>query len=278
MNASSLIKDGQIRPVYSTSLGALFKGDSIKILPQFRASKFDMIFADPPFNIGKGYGRAVNDRKTQEEYLQWCRTWIAECVRLLKPGGSFSIYNMPKWNIQLANFLLDSNMLFRDWIVVDVKLGLPIPGRLYPSHYSLLYFTKGKHKTFHRVRVPIQKCRHCGGDVKDYGGHRSAINPKGINLSDVWSDIPPVRHWKFKSKKRKANALSTKLLERVVGLSTNGGDLVLDPFGGSGTTFAVCEKLKRRWVGIEIESSSVIVERLKEKNLHHYRNDDSLEE
>ena len=74
-----------------------------------------------------------------------------------------------------------------------------IPGRLYPSHYSLLYFTKGSPKTFHKIRVPIRKCRHCGGDIKDYGGHKGALNAKGLNLTDVWDDIPPVRHWRFKS-------------------------------------------------------------------------------
>ena len=113
--------------------------------------------------------------------------------------------------------------------------------------------------------------------MKDYGGHRNALNPKGLNLSDVWTDIPPVRHWKFKSKKRKANALSTKLLDRVIELSTESGDVVLDPFGGSGTTFAVCENKGRRWIGIEIESVNVIIERLEKNDLHSYNNDDFVE-
>jgi site-specific DNA-methyltransferase (adenine-specific) len=196
---------------------------------------------------------------------------------VLKDGGSFFLYNMPKWNFRLANILLQHGMCFRDWIVIDIKLGLPIPGRLYPSHYSLLYFTKGKHRKFYNIRTPVQTCRHCGGDVKDYGGHRNALNPKGLNLADVWADIPPVRHWKFKSKKRPANALSTKLLDRIVEMSTDVGDLVLDPFGGSGTTFSVCEKKRRRWIGIEIESTDVIVERLEDKNLHDYPNEDFVE-
>jgi site-specific DNA-methyltransferase (adenine-specific) len=93
----------------------------------------------------------------------------------------------------------------------------------------------------------------------------------------VWGDIPPVRHWKFKSKKRKANALSTKLLDRVIEMSTEAGDVVLDPFGGSGTTFAVCEKKGRRWIGMEIESVDVIVERLENDDLDHYRNEDFVE-
>lgn len=271
-------RNGSLSSVYTTPLDVLFKGDCLKILPTIAGDSINTIFADPPFNIGKEYGESVNDRRAEHEYLEWCQVWIDECIRVLKQGGSFFLYNIPKWNIRLANFLLDKGMPFRDWIVVDIKLGLPIPGRLYPSHYSLLYFTKGKHKTYHNIRIPIKTCRHCGRDVKDYGGHKKAINPKGVNLTDVWADIPPVRHWKFKSKKRRANALSTKLLERVVEMSTKVGDVVLDPFGGSGTTFAVCEKKKRRWIGIESESTSVIIERLENNDVHFYKNDDFVEE
>ena len=269
--------NGCLSPVYKTNSGALFKDDCLNILPTIATNCVDTVFADPPFNIGKEYGGSVNDRKGEQEYLEWCQIWIEQCIRILKQGGSLFIYNLPKWNIYLAKSLLDQGMHFRNWIVVDLKLGLPIPRRLYPSHYSLLYFTKGKHKTFHSIRTPIKTCRHCGGDVKDYGGHRKALNPKGLNLSDVWNDIPPVRHWKFKSRERKANALSTKLLERVIELSTEIGDVVLDPFGGSGTTFAVCENKGRRWIGIEAESVQVIIERLERNDLRSYKNDDFVE-
>ena len=103
------------------------------------------------------------------------------------------------------------------------------------------------------------------------------MNPKGVNLMDVWDDIPPVRHGKFKSPKRKANALSTKLLDRVIEVSTVEGDIVLDPFGGSGTTFAVCEQKLRRWIGMEVASTDVIVERLEHSELHYHENSDHVE-
>lgn len=266
-----------LRPVYASELGALFRGDCLKILPLLASETVDTVFADPPFNIGKEYGDSVDDRRAEHEYLRWCHEWIDQCIRILKEGGSFFIYNIPKWNIHLANYLLGRRLHFRDWIVVDLKLGLPIQGRLYPSHYSLLYFTKGHHKTFRNIRTPIQKCRHCGEDVKDYGGYRNAMNPKGVNLSDVWTDIAPVRHKKFKSENRKANALSTKFLDRVVEMSTKKGELVLDPFGGSGTTFAVCEKKKRKWIGMDIESTDVIIDRLKNDDLHYHENSDVVE-
>ena len=149
-------------------------------------------------------------------------TWIGaangstSAAAILKPGGAFFLYNIPRWNIELGHHLNKRGMQFRHWITVSIKFGLPIQGRLYPAHYSLLYYTKGKPKTFRKIRTPIETCRHCGGEIKDYGGHRDAMNDLGVNLMDVWTDIPPVRHGKFKSSKRKANALSTKILDRVV--------------------------------------------------------------
>ena len=278
IDLSPFSRNGKLLPKYTTARGALFKGDCVKLLECLSDGIVDTIFADPPFNIGKEYGASVNDRRTEAEYVEWCHSWIEECIRVLKPGGSFFLYNIPKWNILFANFLLKKGMHFRDWIVVDIKLGLPIQGRLYPSHYSLLYFSKGKHNTFSNIRTPIKLCRHCGGDVKDYGGHRHFINPLGVNLTDVWNDIPPVRHRKYKTQKRTANTISEKLLDRIIAMSTKAGDLVLDPFGGSGTTFAVCERKDRRWIGMEIESTAVIIDRLKHSRPDFHKNDDHVEE
>src|SRR5207248_1693343 len=103
------------------------------------------------------------------------------------------------------------------------------------------------------------------------------MNPKGVNLADVWDDIPPVRHWKFKSKKRTANQLSTKLVNRCVQMTTFEGDVVLDPFGGSGTTYDVCEHARRHWIGMEIQNCDLIVERLEGDGIHRHPSDDHVE-
>lgn len=260
---------------FATELGVLWSGDCLTVLPTIRDGVVDTIFADPPFNLGKEYGQRSNDLRP--DYLQWCYRWLTECVRILKPGGSLFVYNLPKWNVMLGAFLTNAGLDFRHWIAVEISACLPIPGRLHPSHYSLLYYSKGKPTTFRRIRTPIAVCRHCGGEIRDYGGHRDAMNPDGVTLKDVWTDIPPVRHRKFKSDNRKANALSTKILERVVEMSTVPGDVVLDPFGGSGTTFAVCENRQRRWLGIELDFADVIVDRLESDEIKAHRNDDFVE-
>lgn len=271
------MKTGAPTPVYTTELGALYHGDCLSILPYVRDEAVDTVFADPPFNLGKSYGTTVNDNREESEYVFWCKLWIDECIRTLKPGGSLFLYNIPKWNVILGAYLMERGLNFRHWIAVSIKSSLPISGRLYPAHYSLVYYSKGKPKTFRSIRTPIQTCRHCGGEVKDYGGHRGAMNPNGVNLMDVWDDVTPVRHWKFKSKKRQTNQLSTKILFRVVELSTEKGDLLLDPFGGSGTTFDVCERTERRWIGTELESCDVIMERLDGDHLSPHQYTDWVE-
>jgi site-specific DNA-methyltransferase (adenine-specific) len=249
-------------PRLVTPLGALYQVDCVELLETLADGVADTVFADPPFNLGKQYGARVDDRVAEDRYLAWCERWLGECVRVLRPGGALFVYNLPRWNMLLGAHLMASGMTFRHWIAVSMKASLPIARKLYPAHYSLLYFTKGKPRTFRSVRTPIQLCRHCGKEIKDYGGHRAAMNPRGVNLTDVWDDIAPVRHRKFKSEHRKANQLSTRLLVRVVEMSTCPGDLVIDPFGGSGTTFDVCELLGRRWIGSELEDCTAIVHRL----------------
>src|SRR5689334_10846059 len=90
--------NGHLLPVFVTELGALFKGDCVDLLPQIRDECVDTVFADPPFNLGKEYGGNVNDLREENEYLDWCRKWIGDCVRILKPGGAFFLYNIPRWN------------------------------------------------------------------------------------------------------------------------------------------------------------------------------------
>lgn len=253
-----------IEPFFVSGLGRLFKGDVIELFPLIDDNSVDCVFADPPFNLNKEYDEGVNDKKTFSEYISWCYDWLDECVRVLKPGGSLFIYNLPKWHTYLSDYL-NGKMNFCNWITVDMKFSLPIPNKLYPSHYSLLYYSKGtKPNVFNPQRIPLQTCRHCGGETKDYGGYKSKMNPEGVNVSDVWNDIYPVRH--KNSKNRKFNELPVKLLDRIISMSTNENDIVLDPFGGSGTTFAVAELLKRRWIGFELGNCDIIKERLLDKS------------
>ena len=257
--APSIVAEGPCQtamiPAFKTSRGCLYQADCMEFMQACASESVDLVFADPPFNLGKKYTSGINDSRGDEEYLDWCRSWLDQMIRLLKPGGALFLWNLPKWNLPLGAYI-GHKLTFRNWIAVDIKYSLPIPKRLYPSHYSLLYFVKGpKPNIFHPDRIPTPCCRHCGGELRDYGGYKAKMNPGGVNLSDVWIDIPPVRHKRHK--RRAANALSLKLMDRILTIASDPGSLILDPFGGSGTTYAAAELLDRRWLGSELDCESI---------------------
>lgn len=284
---ASLLPDWE--PAFRSPLGALYQGDCLEWLRALPAESIDLVFADPPFNLRKMYGKGIKDDLAEHEYLDWCFAWLDECIRVLKPGGAIYTFNLPKWSIHYGSHFNARGLTFRHWIACRMPKSMPIPGRMSPSHYALLYYTKGKPATFNVVRQPIPTCRHCGGEWRDYGGHRKKLNPEGLRLQDVfdlpeevweeapyalppgegwtqldeiWEDVPPVRHARYKH--RDANALAPILLERVIAQSSNPGDLVIDPFGGTGTTFFAAEKLGRRWLGVELGDTEPAIRRMQD--------------
>jgi site-specific DNA-methyltransferase (adenine-specific) len=250
--------------VHSTKLGKLYQSDCLDLLSSVSAESVHTFFADPPFNLRKDYGSRGRDDRSADEYLEWSKKWLRAAIRVLAPGGAMFLYNLPKWLIEYGSFLNSlPELTFKHWIAIAKPHSLPIPDRLSPSHYGLLYYIKGKKpRVFERdvVRTPIETCRHCGRDVKDYGGHRKYLNPKGINLTDVWEDVPPVRHRKYKN--RPANELAPVILERAILLTTREGDTICDPFAGGGVTAYVAERLNRRWIAGDLNDCGPAKDRL----------------
>lgn len=249
-------------PVLSTKLGKLYHYDCVQLMQTIPDASVDCVFADPPFNLKKNYGPNVSDDMAERAYLEWSLEWLSGVIRILRPGGTFFLYNIPKWNLRLGNWLAQ-HLEFQHWVAVDMKFSLPIPKRLYPSHYSLLFFTKdGPAGVFTPPRLPIETCRHCGGEQRDYGGYKDRMNPRGVNLTDVWTDLSPVRHKKYK-RRSGANELPLKMLDRILDIVTKEGDVVFDPFGGSGTTYVAAELKNRRWLGCEMGDCTPALDRFK---------------
>jgi len=251
-------------PTMITPRGLLFSGDCLDILARIKDDSVHCVFADPPFNLGKDYGNGkAQDDLGEAEYLAWSARWIDECLRVLRPGGAVFIYILPQWGFHFATHLEQSGMTFRHWIALSMKGTFPRGRKLYPAHYALLYFTKGDPETFNRVRLPVPKCRHCKRDIKDYGGHRKFLNPLGLNLTDFWEDTAPARHKKFKARWH-INELKPMIPGRCFQIATNAGEIILDPFGGGGSSYEAAEKLDRYWIGCEINTTDAIVARLKD--------------
>lgn len=251
----------RLRPAMTTGLGLLYETDCFNLLAALRSESVDCVFADPPFNLGKDYGRGADrDELETRDYLKWSFGWVDECLRVLRPGGAIFVYILPQWGYHLALHVEERGMLFRHWIALSMKGTFPRGYKLYPAHYAILYFTKGRPKTFNRVRLPIPTCRHCAKDIKDYGGHRKYLNPLGLNLTDFWEDTAPARHHRFKARWH-INELKPMIPTRCFEVSTNKGDVVLDPFGGGGSSYEAAQRLGRYWLGTEIVSATPIRER-----------------
>jgi site-specific DNA-methyltransferase (adenine-specific) len=255
------------KPVLTTPHGLLFQTDCAKLFAALKDNVIDAVFADPPFNLGKIYGRGeISDALATDDYLKWSYSWLDESIRVLQPGGALFLYIIPRWGYRFASYLEEKGMEFRHWIAVSMKSTFPRGRKLYPAHYGLLYFTKGKPKTFNRIRLPIPSCRHCGKDIKDYGGHRKYLNPLGLNLTDFWDDTAPARHKKFKARWH-VNELKPMIPGRCIEISTRPEEIVLDPFGGGGSTFHAAQNLGRYWVGTEITDCTHIIQRFQENFL-----------
>jgi len=227
----------------------IIHGDSLQVLRSFPDNCMDVCFADPPFNLSKKYN-AYKDRKELDEYLFWCEEWIREMVRVTKPTGSIFVHNIPKWLTHYAT-ILNKMAYFRHWISWDA-MSAPLGRTLLPAHYGILFYTKApKGYKFYEVRAPHKRCRLCGEFLKDYGGKKDQMHPFGNLVSDVWTDIHRIRH--DVRRDEHPCQLPIHLLERVILMSTDEGDVVLDPFLGTGTTAIAAKTLGRHYIGIELD-------------------------
>lgn len=223
-------------------------GDCLEIMSQIEDNSIDMCFADPPFNLEKKY-TSYKDQRPDEEYLEWCRKWLYELWRITKPTGSIFVHNIPKWLTYYAA-ILNEFAYFRHWISWDA-MSNPLGKTLLPAHYGTLFYTKApKGFKFYEIRAPHKRCRVCKEYLKDYGGKKDQMHPFGALISDVWTDIHRIRH----NVRRDEHPcqLPIPILERIVLMSTDPGDIVLDPFLGTGTTAIAAKTLGRRFIGIDI--------------------------
>ena len=219
-------------------------GDAAQELARLRAGSVDLLIADPPYNLGKDYGNN-RDEKDWVAYGTFTRAWLTEAVRVLKPTGSIYVFMGVRFISKLFGILEDDFQLrFNGWITWHYTQGMGRKTGFSPRHEDLLCFTKSGQFTFNldAVRIP-QKY------------YRERNNMNGANPGDVWQ----FSHVHYCSAEREEHPTQKPeaLLERIIRASSNPGDLVVDPFVGSGTTCRVAKVLGRDWVGIELNPDYV---------------------
>lgn len=242
----------------------VLKGDCLEVLATLPDNSVDMCFADPPFNLEKKYS-SYNDQRLPDEYLEWCEKWLRELFRVTKPTGSIFVHNIPRW-LTYYSAILNDFANFRHWISWDA-MSNPLGKTLLPAHYGILFYTKQPNGfKYYDVRAPHKRCRVCNSYLKDYGGKKDQMHPFGTLLSDVWTDIHRIRH----NARRDEHPcqLPIPLLERLVLMITDPGDVVLDPFLGTGTTAIAAKALGRHYIGIELDPEYV---KIAKQKLAHVR-------
>lgn len=220
-------------------------GDALATMQGLPTDSIDLIFIDPPYNLGYRY-QNHNDTMPQDEYLAWCQSWLTECIRILRPTGSLFLLHIPRTAMLLGAWL-DERLTFQHWIGWKAS-GNRSNKPLMPDHYALLWYTKSDVFTVNEVRSKHKRCRKCGELVADYGGKKHKIHPYGPKIGDIWTDIGRAKHGQ---RGLHPCVLPEKFLNRVIRLASNPGDVVLDPFAGTGTTGYVAARLKRDYVLIE---------------------------
>jgi len=232
-------------PSMSTPLpvGRIVSGDLLKVLPRWPAESVDLVFADPPFNIGYKYDK-YRDDLAPLAYINWTKDWLDACLRVLKPAGSMWVAIGDEYAAEVR-VMMRKRATLRNWVIWRYTFGQSCKGKFNRSHAHLLYFVKDPKKfTFNAdaVRVPSDR------QLK-YDDIRA--NPKGKLPDDVWTYSRVCGTFKERVGWHPCQ-MPLSLLARIVAACSSPDDVVLDPFAGSGTTLLAAAQLRRQWVGVEL--------------------------
>ncbi len=218
-------------------------GDCIKVLRDEKPFA-DLIFADPPFNIGYKYDKYKDDVKATT-YIDWSEKWMTACCGALKAHGSFYIAIGDTHAADIKKIADRLDLTMRNWLIWHYSFGQQMKNKFARSHTHIFYFVKDpKNFTFNDDAVRIISDRQ-----KKYKDKRA--NPKGKMPDDVWNEYPRICGT-FKERTNFPCQMPESLLARIIRVSSNESDWILDPFSGSGTTAIAAAKLKRKYTGIEL--------------------------
>lgn len=239
------------------------QANSIEWMREQPSHTFDLIIADPPYNVGKDYGTTL-DSVSKEDYLTFLADWTQEASRILKPNGTIYVFMGFRFISYLYDILENKcGLFFNAWICWHYTQGQGRTRGFSARHDDILMFTKSE-KDFKfnldDIRIP-QKF------------YRTVNNMRGANPGDVWE----FSHIHYCQDNRQAHPTQKPegLIERMVLASSSLGDKVLDPFSGSGTTLRVCQQLGRSCVGVEINPDYVSM--TKERLSRNFSGFDSID-
>lgn len=224
----------------------LIVGDCLDVLPTLPAGCAALVYADPPFNLGLKYNGYM-DRLPREVYLSRLGEWLAAVARVLSPTGTLFVQIHPRWAGYVQVALDGLGLHYRGTPIWAYNFGPHNPKNFGVNHQHLLYYTAHKGRfTFNADAVRVPSARMKCGDKR--------ADPRGRVPGDVW-EFPRVCGT-FKRRAGHVCQTPDEVLERVVLACSNPGELVLDPFAGSGTTLVAAARLGRRYLGVEVSEET----------------------
>jgi DNA modification methylase len=230
-------------------LNRIICGDCIEVLGKIDEPFADLIFADPPFNIGYKYDKYY-DKVKKNNYIAWTREWMSVCKKVLKPHGSFYIAIGDDYAANVKIIADELGLFMRNWIIWHYTFGQQTKTKFARAHTHIFYFVNDDNFTFNDFAVRVPSDRQL-----IYNDKRA--NPAGKMPDDVWSGFSRI----CGTFKERAGwhpcQMPESLLKRIIAVSSNPGDCVLDPFSGSGTTAAAACQLGRNYIGVEISKQYV---------------------
>lgn len=219
-------------------------GDCCEVLAKLPARSVDLVVADPPYNIGVDYGRGKKADQ-RGDYWAWCRKWIYLCDRVLRPNGSIWIVSGQEHAAEIDISLQLQGLMIRNRITWHETFGVYCHNKFGRCSRPVFYAVKDKKRfTFNKEAVTVPSARQL-----KYGDKRTATG--GKIMSDVWQINRVCGTFKERVK-GVPTQLPSELVQRIIGVSSKPGDVVLDPFAGSGTVPVVAERMGREAIGIEI--------------------------
>ena len=224
-------------------------GDCVEILEAADGLQADLIFADPPFNIGYKYD-LYEDRKAYEDYHAWTQRWMSACCKVLKATGSFWVAIGDDYAAEVRVIGRRLGLHLRNWVIWHYTFGQNTQRKFARSHTHLFYWVKDPKKfTFNDTAVRIPSARQT-----TYADKRA--DPKGKLPDDVWSFSRLCGTFRERVRWHPCQ-MPERLLERIIKVCSRPGELVVDPFSGSGTTCVVAARLGRKFFGIDISQQYV---------------------
>lgn len=238
---------------YAESDNALIiLNDCLKTLGYMQSDSVDLIFADPPYNLGKDFGNDSDTWDNKQEYLKWCYAWIDECFRVLKPNGTFYLMNSTQNIPYISIYLQEHYYILNDIVWSYDSSGVQSKKKFGSLYEPIIMATRTERTayTFNYEDIMVEAKTGAKRGLIDY--RKSPPQPYNTKKvpGNVW-DFSRVR-FKMDEYENHPSQKPEILLERVILASSNEGEIVLDPFGGSFSTSSVAVKLKRKAISMEI--------------------------